>query len=141
MARNNTNIVIFVLYQNDKHMTTYPENHPYHKEANSFIKALKKKQVIMAKRHIILKPIYEKFNVTSDWDIPSEFWQSLEWKLSPIKKELDENSKKHLNIIRRTTKLKYSYWAVEPNGERWGEIYPKQWKRKQEMKVLRDQSK
>tara|TARA_B100000482_G_C12436399_1_gene231165 strand:- start:61 stop:426 length:366 start_codon:yes stop_codon:yes gene_type:complete len=118
-------------------MTQYSKDHPYHKEANQFINALKKKKKLAIERVKILKPIYEKFNVTSDWDIPSEFWQSLEWKTSPIKRELDENSRKHLNIIRRTAKLKYSYWAVEPNGERWGEIYPEQWKRKQEMKAKR----
>jgi len=113
-----------------------PSTNPHYiKEANQFITALTKKKSLMAKRREILKPILEKFNITSDWDIPKDFWQSLDWLTSPIKRELDENSRKFHNANRRATKLKYSYWAVEPNGERWGKIYPEAFKRKQEMKA------
>ena len=122
-------------------MKNYTADHPYQKEANQFINALKKKKALMAERLVILKPILDKFNVDKDWDIPREFWRSFDWATSPIKMELEENSRKFHTANKRATKLKYSYWAVEPNGERWGKIYPKEFKHKQEMKAQREQSK
>ena len=121
-----------------KNQENYPANHPYQKDANAFIKGLWKKKGLLAARKELMKPIMEKFNVQLEWDIPSEFWQTPEWKLSEAKRQSDEIGRKLINLNRRLDKLKWGYWAVEPNGERWGEVYPDQFAHKQEMKKKRE---
>lgn len=121
-----------------KNQTNYPANHPYHKDANAFIKGLWKKKDLLEARKELMKPIMEKFNVQLEWDIPSEFWKTLEWQMSEAKKQSAEIGRKIINLNRRLEKLKWGYWAVEPSGERWGEVYPEQFKRKQELENKRE---
>ena len=122
-----------------KNQKTYPQDHPYHKDANAFIRGLKKKKALMAEYESILKPVYDKFGAKHQWEVPGEYWRSLEWISSAMKMQVREINAKIIRLNSRLDKLKWGYWAVEPNGERWGEIYPEQFAHKQEMKKKREE--
>lgn len=100
-------------------MTTavrYPENHSYRKDAKAFIKGLAKRQEYIQQTRSLLQPICEKYGVRDDWSVPQELWSSYEWKMSNVKRQVDEISGKHIRLNRRLEKLKYAFWAINPNG-------------------------
>jgi DNA repair exonuclease SbcCD ATPase subunit len=95
------------------------------KEAKTFIKNLQKKKALIEEHHNIILPILTKFGVKSEWDVPSEYWTSFEWKTSRLKDLSNKISEKIHRLNRVTEKLKYSFWAIYPKGTKeYFDIYP-----------------
>lgn len=95
------------------------------KDAKTFIKNLQKKKALIEEHHNILLPVLTKFGVKNEWDIPSEYWTSMEWQTSRLRQLSNKNSGKIHRINRVTGKLKYSFWAIYPKGTKeYYDIYP-----------------
>lgn len=108
-----------------ENLRTYSQDHPYRKDAKAFINGLKKREQYIAMRRELMQPILEQHGVEFEFQVPQEFWSSIEWKCSNIKKQCSEISGKHIRLNRRLEKLKWGYWAVNPQGEEYCVIYPK----------------
>lgn len=108
-----------------ENLRTYSQDHPYRKDAKAFIRGLKKREQLNATRKTLMEPICQQHGVQHDWEIPREFWTSMEWKYSSTQKEVAEITKKVIRLNRRLENLKWGYWAVNPQGEEFYAIYPK----------------
>ena len=100
-------------------------DHPYQKDAKAFIKGIKKREVLIQQQKELAKHVLAKFDVKSEYDVPSEYWTSLEWVCSPQKAARRKLSSTHLRLNRRLDKLKFGYWACFPKGTtEYYAIYP-----------------
>jgi len=105
----------------------YPTDHQYFKDAKAFIRALRKRQANIALSTKLIQPVLDQYEVTNEWDIPKEHWNSLEWLTSTIRKERQDLNGKNIRLNRRIEKLKYHYWAIYPFGEEeYKQIFPSQ---------------
>ena len=95
---------------------TYSADHPYHKEANSFIRGIKKRQEYIASQKALQVKIGRIKHI--------DFGQKIQ-----LERELRKINGSHIRLNRKLARIKYSYWAVEPTGERFYLVYPELKKR------------
>jgi hypothetical protein len=104
-----------------------PTDHPYQKDAKSFIRGIKKNQQLIKEQKELKAPILAEFGVNSDWDLKGNAFDSYLQRLfiTGIKFKLDDLRGKEIRLGRRLDKLKWGYWACYPKGcEQYYSVYP-----------------